>query len=280
MAEGSRFRRPMALAALLLTLNAALSGCAVIDPAYLAAAKERYEAQSRKPEAASRAVLVDERKSSHPPYRERECHKCHDAARGGALLAEQAELCYLCHERAKFRHEREHGPVAVGRCSDCHISHENAFPNHTTTSLPQLCLGCHAFSWSDKAGPKEGFLLHRPVREGRCAACHDPHGGARRLFLKADVGDLCLACHDAEVYGPGVLHGPLAVGDCLVCHDPHASETAGLLKARPTDALCLKCHTQQRPKCPSEPGGRECLACHHPHRLTQGGAEARKEAAR
>ncbi|MGE5623616.1 MAG: cytochrome c3 family protein [Methanocella sp.] len=259
-------------AGVLWCLLAAVSVAGCVDAAYLAAAKDRYETRHRLKKYDSAGSVADaagdDQKKSHPPYRDRECAKCHDQGRSGELLAEGEGLCWLCHDRTKFRPERQHGPVAVGACSDCHISHENAFPYHTTSALPGLCLKCHAFAWGGKDGFVSGFGLHQPVKEGKCARCHDPHGGSRRLFLKADPAELCLTCHDPEVYGGGVVHGPLAVGDCLACHDPHAAKAPHLLREAFDAALCFRCHTQPRVKCPARPDDLACLRCHNPHRLT------------
>lgn len=272
--------RRAAVAAGLLFLAATLAGC--VNPDYLAQAKDRYEARHhlKKPAGggAAGAAPATENKV-HPPYGNRECDRCHNQAKGAELRAQGADLCYLagCHERGKFQRERLHGPVAVGRCSDCHLSHESPHPYHTTAPLPRLCLGCHTFAGGSGDGLKEGYFLHQPVREGQCAKCHDPHGGTRRFFLLAEPADLCLACHDPQVYGGGVVHGPLAVGDCLVCHDPHASRTGRLLKATVTAGLCFRCHTQPRVKCTASAERTDCLTCHRPHRVNgsvNGGRDA------
>lgn len=257
---------------LLLGINAA--GC--IDSTYLAAAKDRYETRHRlkkyDPSAPAAASAPASEKRSHPPYRDRECDQCHNQARGGELLAKGEALCWLCHDQAEFRRERQHGPVAVGNCSDCHISHENAYPYHTTSALPALCLKCHAFPWGGKEGFAAGFGVHQPVRDGKCSRCHDPHGGSRRFFLVADAAELCLTCHDPKIYGAGVVHGPLAVGDCLACHDPHAAKARRLLKQEFAAALCFRCHTQARTRCTAGPRDLACLRCHNPHQLEKGSA--------
>jgi predicted CXXCH cytochrome family protein len=267
--------RPAALL-LALLLSAGLAGC--INPEYLAQAKDRYEVRhhlKKETDAArSGAGATADQKKSHPPFRDRECQKCHNQQKGSELLAKGADLCYLCHDRTHFKRERLHGPVAVGKCSDCHVSHENGYPYHTTSALPKLCLTCHTFAWGGREGLKEGFFLHKPVAEGACPRCHDPHGGTRRYFLLAEPVELCLRCHNPQAYGAGVVHGPLAVGDCLACHDPHAAQAGRLLKTAFTAELCFRCHTQPRVKCAAPPERKDCLTCHHPHQLTQQGRQA------
>ncbi len=256
-----------------LTLLVGLAGC--INPAYLASAKDSYELRHglKKPAPSVPAGQVTpgaDQKTSHPPYWDRECGKCHDQSKGGEFRARGEELCYLCHPRSAFHHERIHGPVAAGECSSCHVSHENTNPYHTTAPLPALCLGCHSFDWGDSGGLKDGYFIHQAVREGRCAKCHDPHGGSLVGFLKAEPAHLCLGCHTGKQYSNGVVHGPLAVKDCLTCHEPHASKTRGLLKAPATADLCFECHPPSRPKCTAAPDERDCLRCHDPHQVKPG----------
>ncbi|MGE5509341.1 MAG: cytochrome c3 family protein [Chitinophagales bacterium] len=266
--------RRYALMSLLVLLLSTSAGC-LVDPAYLAVAKERYElkhglkARQAVVEETDTSVPVDEKKV-HPPYRNMECNKCHDLTKGSELLAKGADLCWFCHKKNDFERSRQHGPVAVGDCSGCHTSHETAYPNHTTAGLPSLCLGCHDFAWGGRDGFREGFTIHQPVREGKCPKCHDPHGGDRRFFLKSERGDLCRTCHTDPKYGKGVTHGPVAIGDCLACHDPHASQAARLLRQQLTAELCFRCHPSGQLSCDGGRGRRDCLACHKAHETPQG----------
>jgi predicted CXXCH cytochrome family protein len=245
-----------------------LPGC--FDPEYLAAAKERYELRHhlKKDDGLTARTVVEpgsDQKKVHPPYAERACNQCHDGKRGSALLAQGDALCWLCHKPEEFRFARLHGPVAVGGCSDCHFSHESPYPNHTTKAVPALCLDCHStVEWLAQGPARADLYVHSPVAAGKCPQCHDPHGGTRRYFLKAEAKELCLTCHEAARYGSGVVHGPAAVGDCLKCHTPHASRIPGLLKAGFSPDLCWRCHDRLRTRCP-EKEKPDCLGCHPPH---------------
>lgn len=84
---------------------------------------------------------------------------------------------------------------------------------------------------------------HAPVRDGECAACHNPHSAPNAKLLVAEPGVLCVTCH-AEI-GKAVKgehsHSPAASGDCNTCHVSHASPARGLL-TQPVATLCISCH--------------------------------------
>src|SRR6185436_11435167 len=86
----------------------------------------------------------------------------------------------------------------------------------------------------------EGPVVHRPVAEGKCLGCHDPHGSNSRKMLKKDTSpELCLTCHK-EITSAAHIHKP-ASEDCAKCHSPHTSKHQKLLVAEPYE-LCLSCH--------------------------------------
>lgn len=257
-----------AAAILLFAGLLATSGC--VDRAWLAEAKDKYEVKYRlKKEVVAQTATGLDGKSNrvHPPYRDRECDKCHIAEKGSALKGEGAEFCFLCHKREDFQRSRLHGPIAAGDCSTCHSSHESPHPNHTTAAVPALCFKCHDAEWWGRDGIDKTFTVHRPAGEGKCPDCHDPHGGSERFFLKASSPDLCFKCHDKGKYGEGAVHGPLAVGQCLYCHPPHAARGERLLKVGDVAELCFQCHTP--PLAKHGPEQRDCIACHNPHQVAK-----------
>jgi predicted CXXCH cytochrome family protein len=125
----------------------------------------------------------------------------------------------------------------------------------------------------------QGAVVHAPVAEGRCAACHGPHESERQRLLREDVPALCIGCHDQPMKDaegrsrPSVkslfedaalppedegrlnLHKPFADGDCTCCHDPHASSNHRLLNERhigsfyvnyaPDRFMCFHCHDER-----------------------------------
>ncbi len=89
-----------------------------------------------------------------------------------------------------------------------------------------------------------GKSIHKPVPEGQCLGCHNPHGAANREMLRSDnVGQLCASCHGDVTKGRKQAHGPVASGNCAACHNSHTSDFPKLLVAEGPD-LCLGCHKE------------------------------------
>jgi predicted CXXCH cytochrome family protein len=157
-----------------------------------------------------------------------------------------------------------HGPVAQKKCLDCHKYEDVAQHSFERLAPPdEGCTLCHDM--------KHQVVLHLPVREGRCTACHDPHGSDYAKVLVADPAKgLCQICHKQEDYGKKkFVHSPVMTGSCGACHESHSAEQPWLLKQSPWN-LCTSCHKQIIPK-PGEtwslhaPARDNCLACHDPH---------------
>jgi predicted CXXCH cytochrome family protein len=113
---------------------------------------------------------------------------------------------------------------------------------------------------------------HAPVTQGRCAACHEPHGNASPRFLRKARSALCLDCHAPlakRLAAKGaVVHAPVVEG-CERCHDAHAAGERKLLVAA-VPALCAGCHDPASDKLvrAHAPYGRalgRCTGCHDPH---------------
>lgn len=128
-----------------------------------------------------------------------------------------------------------------------------------------LCLECHskATALLDKA------VVHRPAREGKCTACHNPHT-SKYPGLLADSGSvLCYNCHERKKgFEARVVHKPVEEGKCLSCHDPHSSANASLLR-EPVEKSCFTCHPQEvivaKKNVHPEVKKGHCTACHSPH---------------
>lgn len=164
-----------------------------------------------------------------------------------------------------------HPPVKDGDCSSCHQRKAKEHPVkggksfELTAAGAALCSQCH-----DAKGKKK--VVHPPVKDGDCVACHKPHGAAGRFLL--DVGtdrtELCFGCHDSGPFKRKFMHAPVAVGECNKCHDSHESAEKALLKG-PVRELCLGCHKDfaeglknapvVHPPVKSGP----CTSCHDPH---------------
>lgn len=164
-----------------------------------------------------------------------------------------------------------HQPVKDGDCGSCHrrkakehpVKGEKAF--ELTLTGGALCSQCH-----DAKGKSK--VVHQPVKDGECTACHKPHGAANRYLL--DVGEdrssLCFGCHEDAPFKMKFKHGPAAIGECTKCHDPHESQAKAMLKG-PVRDVCLGCHADFGAKLKAakvvHPPVKEgpCTTCHNPH---------------
>lgn len=184
-----------------------------------------------------------------------------------------AQTCAVtsCH-RSIISTPKPHAPVEAKECFSCHKQKNSTHPLldggkswELVAKVPNLCAKCH-----NPFGKKK--VVHPPVREGDCLACHKPHGAAERFLL--DVGEdrtnLCLGCHDAAPFKQQYMHGPVAIGACTKCHDPHESPEKSLLEG-PVRNLCLKCHVDFAKALSEAPVAHPpvkdgpCTACHNPH---------------
>ncbi|NTW88078.1 MAG: cytochrome C [Desulfobulbaceae bacterium] len=183
-----------------------------------------------------------------------------------------AQTCAVasCH-RSIIESQYPHSPVKEKDCFACHNQKNTTHPLlgakswELTAKVPVLCEQCH-----NPFGKKK--VLHPPVKDGDCLACHKPHGGAGRFLLNVneDQTDLCTGCHDSAPFKRKFTHGPVAVGSCTKCHDPHEAAEKSLLSS-PVWEVCLKCHddfkAQMKGKffihAPVKNG--PCTSCHDPH---------------
>jgi predicted CXXCH cytochrome family protein len=155
-----------------------------------------------------------------------------------------------------------HPPYAANDCEKCH-GHSVQNP---VLKLPQkeLCLQCH-----QKNFPQPVAVQHKPVENGECASCHDPHRSPNKKLLRKTGNALCVTCHkekDAAALAP-VVHAPLQMEGCIECHLPHGGPNAFLTK-KPGKDLCYECHDDFTTKgkfihAPVQSG--DCVICHEPH---------------
>jgi predicted CXXCH cytochrome family protein len=183
-----------------------------------------------------------------------------------------AESCAVtsCH-RSIIDSAKPHAPVKEKDCFACHQQKNKVHPLlsgkswQLTAKVPALCSQCH-----NPFGKKN--VMHPPVKDGECLACHKPHGGSGRFLLEVGENqtDLCLGCHDSAPFKQKFMHGPVAVGACTKCHAPHESAEKNLLEG-PVRNLCLKCHADfakslkesKVAHAPVKDG--PCTSCHNPH---------------
>lgn len=155
------------------------------------------------------------------------------------LSSDQPELCFGCHDKAKFQKKKHvHAAVSMG-CTGCHNPHSSKNAKLLVSEPPDLCFTCH-----DKT-KFTGETIHSPVKIGLCLNCHAPHQSDNAKLLVSDVPDLCFSCHDKGIFSRKNVHMPVAGGLCLSCHGPHATKEEYLLLKRPV-YVCLECHGKVR----------------------------------
>jgi len=154
-----------------------------------------------------------------------------------------------------------HGPMAVGECTGCH-KQTGQHKFEPIADAGKLCDECHEKLTTMK-------VVHKPVKEGKCIKCHDPHESPYKFQLRAEGSDLCFLCHNKSIISGKYLHGPLGAGGCNTCHTIHQSQFPKLLLAE-GNAVCYTCHTDKAEafkgkKYTHAPVEEACVNCHSPH---------------
>jgi len=172
--------------------------------------------------------------------------------------------CLDCH-KAWNKRKTIHRPASDSEeCIACHEQEDESLHAFTDAAQgAQLCLECH--DDMEMKGKK-----HKPVAEGKCLTCHNPHGSDEEKLLRKPAKKLCGSCHGQIRKGEGKYeHGPYAQGMCYVCHNSHASPNPKLL-VKTGSELCLACHEQLNPANAKsatwhKPVREDCTSCHSPH---------------
>ncbi|MBI4716976.1 MAG: cytochrome C [Planctomycetes bacterium] len=229
------------------------------------------------------------------------CHAAHDSDHPHLLRQQDATLCVGCHSDTKDRLAAVahlHAPVKDG-CLGCHAGHGGDNKMFLRSAPPDLCLGCH--NKETTVGDRTTVNLakrlaenprrHGPVKDGNCAGCHDPHGGAQPRLLtgrfpdsfyapfRSDAYELCFQCHEAEAFeekttdsATGFRNGErnlhyLHVNKspkgrtCRVCHDVHAAKGPALIvESAPFGQWKIPITYRQ-----TENGGSCLTGCHRPY---------------
>jgi len=135
----------------------------------------------------------------------------------------------------------------------------------------KLCVECHD-EFEETLGKP---VVHKPITEGDCVSCHNPHTSNYEMLLAAESGEMCLECHDDLAPQEAMsVHEVFVDGKCLSCHEPHAAANKKLL-VRAGSELCFECHEEFREKIEEdefqhEPVTEDCLECHNPHASSDG----------
>lgn len=128
----------------------------------------------------------------------------------------------------------------------------------------KLCFECHR-----EQDIKKGGAIHRPVQDGKCIECHNPHASRYAGLLNLSSNKLCYNCHEKESGFSGTfVHKPVEEGGCLICHDPHSSKYTPLLIKAGGD-ICFGCHSKDdiagKKYIHPEVKKGKCSTCHTPH---------------
>lgn len=127
-----------------------------------------------------------------------------------SLAALVPDLCFMCHDKAKFSKKNIHPPVAGGDCLTCHNPHSSDAPKLLPQQIRLVCQNCHP----DRTNGKHilggyGFGDNHPImgpldpsRRGQelgRSSCHNPHSSGKKALLVNDEPNspenFCLLCH-------------------------------------------------------------------------------------
>jgi predicted CXXCH cytochrome family protein len=143
------------------------------------------------------------------------CHESHAGAEPFLLRGEERELCLACHHKPQEGRDgrvipgmqRElvssrflHGPIKVGNCNECHLTHASRYATLLRDRFPEefyasfdlgnyaLCFTCHsevsvlnersaAFTGFREGNENLHFVhVNRPDKGRTCRTCHEIHG--------------------------------------------------------------------------------------------------------
>ena len=189
----------------------------------------------------------------HGPVQVGACGACHDPHQSANRFrlrgtgAGQCGMCHLADVRPFLGAAQVHKPVAQ-KCSHCHEPHTSDQPFRLTNTDPRLCRDCHA---NIDMQVTTGKVVHKPIIESKCGACHEHHGSDHRRLLRGQF--------TAEPYEPFALeHYEL----CYRCHQSdQVTErvTSTATNFRNGDVNLHAKHVNQEEK------GRTCHMCHQVH---------------
>lgn len=164
---------------------------------------------------------------------------------------EKTCLSAKCHG-ALAQEKVVHPPVKDAACEVCHTEDAplGPFKGHpkyklTMPTLKETCAICHGVKDDKK-------VVHAPVKDGSCTACHNPHSSPNERLLIMPMPDMCFLCHPTisdlstkSLVKHGALNPTLNPRLCNACHDPHTSDYTARLRAGPPSAVCFQCHNKE-----------------------------------
>ncbi len=202
----------------------------------------------------------------HPPVRDA-CINCHSPHSGNYRYNLPADgsrdLCFTCHSDKEQQIKDATVPhkalLSERKCLTCHDPHFAKYVKQLRKQPVELCLSCHDREYNDSNGKLANMKAvlannsdrHGPIKQGDCAACHNPHGSSNFRMLREYFPPVFYASYNPDNYKL-----------CFMCHQKTiASEerTTTLTNFRNGDHNLHFVHVNKLVK------GRTCRACHDPH---------------
>lgn len=167
---------------------------------------------------------------------------------GQVKVNTEEKTCVECHEETVEK-DVVHG--ATNECVSCHESNGKEHPLEGVVGFKlydegaNLCYTCH----EDAPVQFKKKYVHKPVKKGECAECHEVHSSDNKNLVVANSPELCYSCHEEfEKDRPVAMsvHNPSFENEesCSLCHTPHASTQKRLLTDK-SKQLCLNCHNEE-----------------------------------
>ena len=180
-----------------------------------------------------------------------------------ALPVTAADNCITAECHTAFKQIKNLHFPAQDSCLRCHETKVDIkLHRFTLADQTETCFECHDENRKRK-------YVHDAIAASACVACHNPHGGNNKAYLKAPrIDTICFDCHDKAAMNKKEQHTPLRTGDCTACHRAHSSDFPKLLTAK-KEGFCIGCHKDKdfsrgNLKVHScLPQG--CGGCHDPH---------------
>jgi predicted CXXCH cytochrome family protein len=124
------------------------------------------------------------------------CHSPHDGFGKSIMSRPNGQVCYDCHDKAKFTKKFVHKPAAEN-CSTCHEVHSSDNARLLTADDEiKLCLKCHDADKTHNHPMGKDFKDPRTGERLVCSSCHSPHSSDYENILIADKQrGLCILCH-------------------------------------------------------------------------------------
>jgi predicted CXXCH cytochrome family protein len=199
------------------------------------------------------------------------CGECHKDVAQTAMSASNphaavvdGEACLNCHKPHGSEHAKLMRDEPVATCLACHKEPPKAAlakkeadnPSRPTFAAPEPdpTKGTPLKPTKPAAGVPElsakGLNPHGPVAEGKCAACHDVHGGMQAKLLKASLSTDVYESYSAQHYAL-----------CFTCHNDKLAEA----KTTQTDTNFRDGDRNLHFLHVNKEQGRTCVACHTVH---------------